>query len=82
MHGVPSSIISNGNGLMEKGRFEMTRYNSLVLVGPGDLEVTAFDETERYLWKLETEIPTGFSSILSLLAHRKECLSLLNFYVG
>ena len=23
----------------------MTRYNSLVLVGPGDLEVTAFDET-------------------------------------
>ncbi|MDP7374740.1 MAG: aminodeoxychorismate/anthranilate synthase component II [Candidatus Poseidoniaceae archaeon] len=45
VHGVPSSIISNGNGLMEKGRFEMTRYNSLVLVGPGDLEVTAFDET-------------------------------------
>ena len=45
VHGVPSSIISNGNGLMEKGRFEMTRYNSLVLVGRGDLEVTAFDET-------------------------------------
>ena len=45
VHGVPSIIVSNGNGLMEKGRYEMTRYNSLVLVGSGDLEVTAFDET-------------------------------------
>lgn len=45
VHGVPSTIISNGSGLMEEGRYEMTRYNSLVLAGSGELEVTASDET-------------------------------------
>jgi len=45
VHGVPSIIISNGSGLMEAGRYEMTRYNSLVLTGSGELEVTASDET-------------------------------------
>ena len=45
VHGVPSTIISNGGGLMEEGRYEMTRYNSLVLAGSGELEVTASDET-------------------------------------
>ena len=45
VHGVPSTVISNGKGLMEKGRFLMTRHNSLVLSGIGDIEVTASDET-------------------------------------
>ena len=45
VHGVPSTVISNGSGLMEEGRYKMTRYNSLVLVGTGELEVTASDET-------------------------------------
>jgi len=45
VHGVPSMIISNGRGLMNEGRYEMTRYNSLVLTGSGDLEVTASDDT-------------------------------------
>ncbi len=45
VHGVPSTVISNGGGLMEKGHYLMTRYNSLVLTGTGELEVTAIDET-------------------------------------
>ena len=45
VHGVPSTVISNGKGLMEKGQYLMTRYNSLVLSGTGDIEVTASDET-------------------------------------
>ncbi len=45
VHGIPSAIVSNGSGLMEEGRYEMTRYNSLVLTGSGALEVTASDET-------------------------------------
>ncbi|GIR00490.1 MAG: hypothetical protein CM15mP9_1930 [Methanobacteriota archaeon] len=45
VHGVPSTVISNGSGLMEEGRYEMTRYNSLVLAGSGELEITSSDET-------------------------------------
>jgi len=45
VHGVPSKIISNGKGLLMKGNHTMTRYNSLVLIGDGDIEVTATDET-------------------------------------
>lgn len=45
VHGVPSEIIATGEGLLEKGVHVMTRYNSLVLSGKGNLEVTATDET-------------------------------------
>jgi anthranilate synthase/aminodeoxychorismate synthase-like glutamine amidotransferase len=45
VHGVPSEIMANGNGLLNKGNHTMTRYNSLVLTGSGELEITATDET-------------------------------------
>ncbi|MBA4694345.1 MAG: chorismate-binding protein [Candidatus Poseidoniales archaeon] len=45
VHGVPSKIIANGNGLLVKGEHTMTRYNSLVLSGNGDVEITATDDT-------------------------------------
>ena len=45
VHGVPSAIIADGNGLLSKGRHIMTRYNSLVLSGNGEISVTANDET-------------------------------------
>ena len=45
VHGVPSTIVANGNGLLSKGEHVMTRYNSLVLRGDGDILVTANDET-------------------------------------
>ena len=45
VHGVPSEIIATGEGLLEKGVHVMTRYNSLVLSGKGNIEVTATDET-------------------------------------
>jgi anthranilate/para-aminobenzoate synthase component II len=44
VHGVPSTIIADGNGLLPRGRHVMTRYNSLVLRGEG-ISVTANDET-------------------------------------
>lgn len=45
VHGVPSTIVANGDGLLSKGKHMMTRYNSLVLRGKGDISVTANDET-------------------------------------
>jgi len=45
VHGVPSKIISNGGGLLTEGVHIMTRYNSLILAGKGDLEITSTDET-------------------------------------
>jgi len=45
VHGVPSSVISNGKGLLLQGKHVMTRYNSLILSGKGNLQVTAYDET-------------------------------------
>ena len=45
VHGVPSNIISNGNGLLQEGKHVMTRYNSLILSGNGEIEVTSTDET-------------------------------------
>ncbi len=45
VHGVPSEIIANGEGLLDKGAHIMTRYNSLVLSGEGEIRVTATDET-------------------------------------
>lgn len=45
VHGVPSKIIADGSGLLQSGSHIMTRYNSLILNGEGDLKVTATDET-------------------------------------
>ena len=45
VHGVPSTIVADGNGLLSKGKHVMTRYNSLVLRGDGDISVTANDDT-------------------------------------
>ena len=45
VHGVPSTIVADGNGLLSKGKHVMTRYNSLVLSGDGNISVTANDET-------------------------------------
>jgi len=45
VHGIPSEIISNGGGLLTEGAHIMTRYNSLILAGKGDLEITSTDET-------------------------------------
>ena len=45
VHGVPSEIMANGDGLLEQGNHTMTRYNSLILVGDGNLKITATDET-------------------------------------
>ena len=45
VHGVPSTVIADGNGLLHKGKHVMTRYNSLVLRGEGEISVTANDET-------------------------------------
>ena len=46
VHGVPSKICSNGNGLLPKGHTIMTRYNSLILTGnPNSLSITSTDET-------------------------------------
>jgi anthranilate/para-aminobenzoate synthase component II len=45
VHGIPSEIISNGDGLLTEGVHIMTRYNSLILSGKGDLEITSTDET-------------------------------------
>ena len=46
VHGVPSKIYSNGNGLLSKGHTVMTRYNSLTLSGkPNSLSITSTDET-------------------------------------
>ena len=46
VHGVPSTVISNGEGLLKKGTHTMTRYNSLILTGEGEISVTSVDETE------------------------------------
>ena len=45
VHGVPSTIVADGNGLLSKGKHVMTRYNSLVLSGDGNISVTANDGT-------------------------------------
>jgi anthranilate synthase component 1 len=45
VHGVPSPVLADGGGLLKEGEHVMTRYNSLVLSGEGDLLVTATDET-------------------------------------
>ena len=45
VHGVPSPVLADGGGLLKKGEHVMTRYNSLVLSGSGELTVTATDET-------------------------------------
>ena len=45
VHGVPSKIIADGSGLLQSGSHIMTRYNSLILNGGGDVKVTATDET-------------------------------------
>ena len=45
VHGVPSTVISDGNGLLREGKYSMTRYNSLILSGSGDILVTGVDET-------------------------------------
>ena len=45
VHGVPSKIIADGGGLLQSGSHIMTRYNSLILNGEGDVKVTATDET-------------------------------------
>ena len=46
VHGVPSTVISNGEGLLKKGTHTMARYNSLILTGEGEISVTSVDETE------------------------------------
>ena len=45
VHGVPSAVIADGGGLLEKGTHVMTRYNSLILSGTGNISVTSRDET-------------------------------------
>ena len=45
VHGVPSAVIADGDGLLEKGTHVMTRYNSLILSGTGNISVTSKDET-------------------------------------
>ncbi|MBF90600.1 MAG: hypothetical protein CMP75_02405 [Flavobacteriales bacterium] len=45
VHGVPSTVIANGQGLLRTGKHIMTRYNSLVLSGTGNISVTSSDET-------------------------------------
>ena len=45
VHGVPSKIIADGSGLLQSGSHIMTRYNSLILNGEGNVKVTATDET-------------------------------------
>ena len=45
VHGVPSKIIADGSGLLQSGSHIMTRYNSLILNGGGNVKVTATDET-------------------------------------
>ena len=45
VHGVPSTVIANGQGLLREGKHIMTRYNSLVLSGTGNISVTSSDET-------------------------------------
>ncbi len=45
VHGVPSPVLADGSGLLKEGEHVMTRYNSLVLSGDGELTVTATDET-------------------------------------
>lgn len=46
VHGIPSKILSNGNGLLPKGNTIMTRYNSLILTGkPNTLSITSTDDT-------------------------------------
>tara|TARA_B100000941_G_scaffold69896_1_gene47305 strand:+ start:3562 stop:5514 length:1953 start_codon:yes stop_codon:yes gene_type:complete len=45
VHGVPSKIIADGSGLLSKGEHMMTRYNSLVLQGDGEVTISATDET-------------------------------------
>ena len=45
VHGVPSTIIANGEGLLRKGNHVMTRYNSLILSGTGNVSITSSDET-------------------------------------
>ena len=45
VHGVPSKIIADGSGLLQSGSHIMTRYNSLILNGEGDVKITATDET-------------------------------------
>jgi len=45
VHGVPSTVIANGEGLLRQGNHVMTRYNSLILSGAGDVSITAKDET-------------------------------------
>tara|TARA_B100000700_G_scaffold330525_1_gene457218 strand:+ start:2254 stop:4206 length:1953 start_codon:yes stop_codon:yes gene_type:complete len=45
VHGVPSTIVANGEGLLSKGNHVMTRYNSLILSGTGNVSITSSDET-------------------------------------
>ena len=45
VHGVPSKIIADGSGVLQSGSHIMTRYNSLILNGEGNVKVTATDET-------------------------------------
>ena len=45
VHGTPSTIIANGHGLLSEGKHTMCRYNSLVLSGKGEIDVSAWDET-------------------------------------
>ena len=59
VHGVPSTIISNGNGLMKKGVHKMTRYNSLVLSGEGEIEITATDGTGRLPMEIRDNTTIG-----------------------
>ena len=48
VHGIPSIILSNGNGLLPKGNTIMTRYNSLILTGkPNTLSITSTDDTGK-----------------------------------
>ena len=85
VHGVPSKIISNGNGLMKKGICKMTRYNSLILSGHGDLQITSTDETGTLPMEIRSGNKFGvqfhpesigsengieiFSRFLSMIAH-------------
>ncbi|MDP6870536.1 MAG: chorismate-binding protein [Candidatus Poseidoniaceae archaeon] len=57
VHGVPCEIVADGTGLMKEGSATMTRYNSLVLSGKGDVEISGWDETGT----LPMEIHTGNS---------------------
>ena len=46
VHGMPTTIIADGTGLLAKGVHSMTRYNSLILTGDSnDFQVSATDET-------------------------------------